>query len=43
MEIKNEEPESKREIRDDVTGELTESVVVLWGDFSIIQPGDIHL
>lgn len=43
MEIKNEEPESKREIRDNVTGELTESVVGLWGDFSITQPGDIHL
>lgn len=43
MEIKSEEMESKREIRDDVTGELTESVIVPWGDFSMIQPGDIHL
>lgn len=43
MEIKNEELESNREIRDDVTGELTVSVVVLWGDFSIIQSGDVHL
>lgn len=27
MDIKNEELESKREIRDDVTGELTGSVI----------------
>lgn len=31
MEIKNEEVESKREIRDNVTGKLTESVIVLSG------------
>lgn len=43
MEIKNEELESNREIRDDVTGEPTVSVVVPWGDFSIIQSGDVHL